>query len=535
MTAGILSVGASAWFAQQRLDLANRELGKTQMVAVRNMTLVDMYHDALRAVVYRSLVHRDQSSTIRKELAEYGKAIEENLASLGALDLGAEIHDSVGSSSGEVREYLRFSQSQVELALGGRADEALSHMAAYQVEFEKLEGLLAHLGEQIEARAAATVDRSEVLAASSRRMLLLFTFLSLGTAILGAAHFSRSVVVPLLETADALSRVAAGDLTVRARVERQDELGQMCEALNIAAGNLNEAICSIARTAETLDDTTGNLSEVNRCIRSSSEEANLQSEGASAAAQHVDNNISSIAAGAEEMSATIREISLRTSEAAQISISAVEAAQAANATVLQLGASSQDISKVIKAITSITEQTNLLALNATIEAARAGEAGKGFAVVASEVKDLARETARATEEITTRIAQIQSDTQLAVGAISEIVRVIDRISDVSNMVAAAVEEQSITTNEITRNISEAARSSGEIANNIGSVATVIHQTHASATDSQAEVERLTGLSRQLGSLLGRFKIQSGTSQPSRSLTLVTRPLAADTLRQSEVA
>jgi methyl-accepting chemotaxis protein len=171
-----------------------------------------------------------------------------------------------------------------------------------------------------------------------------------------------------------------------------------------------------------------------------------------------------------------------------------------------LGDSSVEIGKVIKVITSIAQQTNLLALNATIEAARAGEAGKGFAVVANEVKELAKETAKATEEIGQKIDAIQSDTKGAVTAIGEISQIINQINDISNTIASAVEEQTATTTEIGRNVSEAARGTAEIAKNISGVATAAQSTTEGANDTQKASKALSEMASQLQSVVGKFQV-----------------------------
>ncbi|MBT7198291.1 MAG: chemotaxis protein, partial [Nitrospina sp.] len=210
------------------------------------------------------------------------------------------------------------------------------------------------------------------------------------------------------------------------------------------------------------------------------------------------------ATGSEEMSASIKEIAHNANQATKVTSDAVQLAETTNKTVTKLGDSSAEIGQVIKVITSIAEQTNLLALNATIEAARAGEAGKGFAVVANEVKELANQTAKATEDISNKISAIQTDTQSAVTAIGEISGVIGQISDISNTIASAVEEQSATTNEITRNVTDASRGSQEIAENIAGVAQAAHSTTEGATDTQTAASELSKLAAEMQNIVSEF-------------------------------
>jgi hypothetical protein len=227
----------------------------------------------------------------------------------------------------------------------------------------------------------------------------------------------------------------------------------------------------------------------------------------SAASEQVSRNVASVATASEEMQASIREISKNANDSARVAKNAVSVAQSTNETMKKLGQSSQEIGNVIKVITSIAQQTNLLALNATIEAARAGEAGKGFAVVANEVKELAKQTARATEDISRKINTIQTDTRGAVEAIGSISGVIDQINDISATIAAAVEEQSATTNEMTRNASEAATGAADISANIVAVAQAADGTLLRAQESQKAAQELAEIAVQLSSLMRHFKIE----------------------------
>ena len=303
----------------------------------------------------------------------------------------------------------------------------------------------------------------------------------------------------------AVSAASKGDLTQEISVTGQDAVGQMGQGLSQLLSNLRSSISKIGQTAATLSTSSGELSTVSQQMSANAEETSSQANVVSAAGEQVNRNLQTVATGSEEMSVSIKEIAKNATEAARVATEAVKAAQATNATVSKLGESSVEIGQVIKVITSIAQQTNLLALNATIEAARAGEAGKGFAVVANEVKELAKETAKATEDISRKIESIQVDTKGAVEAIGSITRIITQVNDISNTIASAVEEQNATTNEMSRNVTEAARGASEIAKNIAGVAEAAQSTSHGAGDSQRAAQTLTAMSTELRELVAQFK------------------------------
>ncbi|MFN8650377.1 MAG: PAS domain-containing methyl-accepting chemotaxis protein [Gemmatimonadales bacterium] len=261
---------------------------------------------------------------------------------------------------------------------------------------------------------------------------------------------------------------------------------------------------AVARHADELASSSAELAAVSRQMEAGAEETVRQATTVTAAAEQVSSSVQTVATGAEEMSASIREIAKSAAEAARVAAQAVKSADHADTVVATLGESGTEIGKVIKVITTIAQQTNLLALNATIEAARAGEAGKGFAVVATEVKELAKETAKATENIGQRIEAIQRDTQDAVKAIRDIADVIGKINDIQSAIASAVEEQTATTNEMSRNLGEGARGVGEIATNMEQVGRDAKATSEGAVRTQRSAAALASLSSELRTLTARF-------------------------------
>jgi methyl-accepting chemotaxis protein len=321
----------------------------------------------------------------------------------------------------------------------------------------------------------------------------------------------RAKVSSILET---VSAVARGELTRDVVVTGEDAIGQMGEELRCFLTDLRANISTIAQNANTLAASSEELTGVSTEMTSNSEETAAQSSVVSAAAEQVSRNVETVATGIEEMSASIKEIAKSAVESARVATNAVRVAEATNNTIGKLGASSAEIGQVIKVITSIAQQTNLLALNATIEAARAGDAGKGFAVVANEVKELAKATAKATEDISHKIEAIQGDTRGAIDAIAEISKVIAQINDISNTIASAVEEQTATTNEISRNVSEASKGTAEIARNIASVAQAAKSTSKGAASGQKAAQDLARMAGELQQLASQFQLEKENHEPS---------------------
>ena len=307
-----------------------------------------------------------------------------------------------------------------------------------------------------------------------------------------------------------LHKAIAEMLTVRVNSQKFSRLMTMTMTLStvlfaiafvfLVAKSITKPVETCVESLQTLVEQDMGLAEIIQQLSSNAEETSTQGAVVSAAAEQVSKSVRMVAVATQEMDASIREVAKQASSAAKVATNGVKVANDTNQTVIKLTHSSQEIGKVVKAITSIAEQTNLLALNATIEAARLGDAGKGFAVVATEVKELARDTAKATEEISHQIEAIQTDSKNAVEAINEITLIINKINDIQSAIASGVEEQTVTTREIGRSVQEAATGTSEIARNIVEVAAAAKNTSQgilTIKQSAAELSRMSGYLKEL--------------------------------------
>ena len=364
-----------------------------------------------------------------------------------------------------------------------------------------------------------------------------------GTDELGSlAQCFREVIDYNRTVAAACESLGRGDLTVTipARSEKDTiahNFTHAVSAIRDTVREMSEGSSSLATASEELSATSAEMS-------STAEETAAQAGAVSSAAEEISTNVQTVVSGAEQMTTSIREISANAHNAAKVAGNGVKIATAASQKVGKLSESSQEIGQVIKVITSIAEQTHLLALNATIEAARAGEAGKGFAVVANEVKELAKETAKATEDISRKIEAIQADTKGAIEGITEISQIIAQISDIQNTIATAVEEQTATTNEISRNVNDVASGNQEIARNITGVATAAKSTTEGAEYTNKAAGELARLASTLQALVRQFdfgkdshtelrETQRTMESTSRSSKKATAPLTNGSAHRRE--
>jgi methyl-accepting chemotaxis protein len=430
--------------------------------------------------------------------------------------------------------------------------------------------------------AKSDTDESIATYHSARTLVLSVLIFAMAIGIFLAMTVSRMIANPLRTMQDAAEKLALGDADQKITHESKDEVGSLansfrqvvsynqtiaaaCEALgrgdvtvsvepksdkDLLAKNFTHAVSAIRDTVREMAEGSSNLAAASEELSATSsqmsanaEETAAQAGAVSSAAEQISANVQTVVSGSEQMTASIKEISTNAHEAAKVAGNGVKIASEANQKVGKLSESSQEIGQVIKVITSIAEQTHLLALNATIEAARAGEAGKGFAVVANEVKELAKETAKATEDISRKIEAIQADTQGAIQGIAEISQIIAQINDIQNTIATAVEEQTATTNEISRNVNDVASGNQEIARNITGVATAAKSTTEGAEYTNKAAGELARLASTLQTLVRQFDFgglaergEGKTSQPTqKKKTSVQRPLVNGAARNHESA
>jgi methyl-accepting chemotaxis protein len=508
---GIIAVGVVAAAA---LDAsASERNATTQMARVSNgMSLqwnADMMHDGLRADVLGAL--RAGKDKKLQGLFETDAVAEHAATLLSNYDKAAALAPpEVRAHFAEVRPrlvaYTTAAADMVALADRDPA-AALKQADGFMGLFSELEGKLGTIDGQMLAAVHAAETRSQDAASTGKRLVLITSLLALLVAGLTAFGVVRATRRPLRRLLDALTAVANRDLTVQVDVTSKDELGQMATALNQALDSLRTTISAAASGTQDLSDASTELQGASGELGKAAMATSTQSRRASDSAMDVDESVAVMNAKTSEMSVSIREIAGQAATAATIASEASRTADETRQAMAALHEASQEIGNIVKAITNIAGQTNLLALNATIEAARAGEAGKGFAVVATEVKDLAQETAHATDDITVKIAAIQSLTASTTASIEKINEVISHIDENQTLIAAAVDQQSSTTEQMNSHVSELTGFAADITGNIEKITETSGATAGVADRTRKNAERVATVAASIRAELDQFTYQ----------------------------
>jgi methyl-accepting chemotaxis protein len=479
-------------------------------------------------------VKEDRIEQVQVARERYRKRLEELAASKPSPQV-LNATNAIDSEADDVRET---NVKVAKLITGGQDAEATNlYLTSSVARMDKVVRSFEELKRLTTDEVKQSQDKAQALLVTTRRILIGVGLLVLCVAIFFGSSITRSISGPINTTVKTLSEVAKGNLVVEISadlVARRDEAGDLARSLQELAKNLRSMIGEVGGGADTLAMASGEMTAIAEglstgskdvanlanTVAAAAEESSANTTSVAAAMEQTTTNLTSVASATEQMSATVGEIASNAEKARSISSEATAQAQTISAMMKDLGRAAQDIGKVTETITSISAQTNLLALNATIEAARAGAAGKGFAVVANEIKELAQQTAAATEDIKSKISGIQASTGGAMGDIEKIAHVTKEVGDIVASIAAAIEEQSTVTRDVATNIAQASTGvkdanervsqtaivSQNIAKDIANVNTTVATLVSGSEQVRAGGSELTGLANQLKERVAQFRI-----------------------------
>nr|WP_255480483.1 methyl-accepting chemotaxis protein [Quadrisphaera sp. RL12-1S] len=512
----VLCGGTGLWALQQEQQ-RSESLAALQVTA-RKAERIEYYNTDVsgwQAYVYAQAVTDGVPSLATNTYNVDGLATsrKEGDALLASFSAG-ELSPGEEASLGKVRDlWTTYFQETDELLELTRTDTPASSRQAYDVlngpldtSWQQLNEATGTLVGQLDERTKAAHEATDAATRRLQLLLLLTTVLAVVLAAVAAPRVTRSITGRLTAVVGVVRGLAEGRLDQRAPVGRRDEIGVLATATNESLDTFSALVRGLTTDARTLSSSVAGLRS--SAVQLSQEATTTSATTAEVAGttDRISADIATVAAAGEQMTAAIQSISESTLSASQVAGDAVQAADAAQSTIERLSTSSREIGEVVALITAIAGQTDLLALNATIEAARAGEAGRGFAVVADEVKQLARQTAEATDQITAKVSATRVDAEAAGSALRGIGQVITRIDALQGTIAAAVEEQAATTAEMVRTVSAVARGSEQIARTVSDVAATAQDTTRTAADTEAVTSEVAAVAESLERAVATFRL-----------------------------
>jgi methyl-accepting chemotaxis protein len=474
-------------------------------VALSEHWNTDMLHDGMRADVMSAMyaTSDEQRETYEVDgVSEHAAELVTHFDAATANAPGA-LRSTYEGIRPQLVEYADSAKAMVTQAGTDKA-AARAELPAFLTIFGQLEDQLGAAKDELVKAVAESQRLSAATGTSTRRVVMLVSLAAATIFFTLSLWVLRATTRPLRRMVEALHAVANRDLTVHVDADSNDEIGAMATALDTALASIREAITVLADSSTSLVGAASTLTSISSQVGQAAEQTATQTEQVSVVARDVAGSVGSMSTATEEMTASIGEIAGQSTRASDVARAAVGAAEETSSAVRDLDQASAEIGEIVKVITVIAQQTNLLALNATIEAARAGDAGKGFAVVASEVKDLAQETSRATDDITAKIAAIQSTTGRASESINQITLIISQINENQITIASAVEEQTATTTEISRSVGEISSGSATMADTIGIISSSAANTSVGAASARQSAEELSALANRFRELVGQF-------------------------------